>query len=72
MLERAQRATATLILQCILGLSRNESRDCMPEFARYAMPCGLGSEVHSAFLRAVELQSSDCRRTPSATERMLG
>ena len=37
-----------------------------------AMPCGLVSEVHSAFLRAVELQSSDCRRTSSATERMLG
>ena len=33
-----------------------------------AMPCGLVSEVHSAFLRAVELQSSDCRRTPTATE----
>ena len=37
-----------------------------------AMPCGLGSEVHSAFLRAVELQSSDLCRIPSATERMLG
>ena len=32
----------------------------------------LVSEVHSAFFRAVELQYSDCRRTPSATERMLG
>ena len=32
-----------------------------------AMPCGLVSEVHLAFLRAFELQSSDCRRTPSAT-----
>ena len=42
----------------------------MPELARSvinAMPCGLVSEVHSAILRAVELQSSDCRRTPSAT-----
>ena len=36
------------------------------------MPCALGSQVHSAFLRAVELQSSDCRRTSSTTERMLG
>ena len=36
------------------------------------MPCGLGSEVNSAFLCAVELQSSDCCRTPSATKGMLG
>ena len=27
-------ARATLILQCISGLSRNESRDCMAEFTR--------------------------------------
>ena len=33
---------------------------------------GLVSEVPSAFLWAVELKSSDCRRTPSVTERMLG
>ena len=33
-----------------------------------AMPCGLVSEVHSAFLRVVELQT----RTPSPTERMVG
>ena len=34
----------------------------MPEFARFinAMPCSLVSEVHLAFLQAVELQSSDC------------
>ena len=36
------------------------------------MPCGLVSEVHSAFLWAVELQSLYCRRTPSATEQLLG
>ena len=36
-----------------------------------ALPCGLVSEVHSAFFRAVDLQSSDYRRTPSATGRML-
>ena len=32
-------ARATLILQCISGLLRNESRDCMPEFARLQMLC---------------------------------
>ena len=36
------------------------------------MPCGLVSEIHSAFDRVVELQSSDCRQTTSATKRMLG
>ena len=35
------------------------------EFARSIRPCGLVSDVHSVFLRAVELQSSVCRRTPN-------